>query len=163
MSKKKRKPVAFQEAKICLPSSSGGHLTHLLLLKDFWKDHDRFWVSFDKEDANSALEGERLYHCHYPTNRNIWNLIRNTFLAWKLLRKERPDIIISSGAAIAMPFFWLGKRFFKCKCVYIEVYDRMDATTLSGKFCKRFSDLFIVQWPQMTEVYKGSINLGSIF
>lgn len=33
--------------KICLVGSSGGHLTHLYMLKPFWKDKDRFWeVSF---------------------------------------------------------------------------------------------------------------------
>lgn len=55
--------------KICLVGSSGGHLTHLYMLKPFWKDKDRFWVTFDKEDARSILEGEKMYPCYYPTNR----------------------------------------------------------------------------------------------
>lgn len=37
--------------KVCLVGSSGGHLTHLYMLKPFWKDKDHFWVTFDKEDA----------------------------------------------------------------------------------------------------------------
>lgn len=45
--------------KICLVGSSGGHLTHLSLLKDLWKDEDRFWVTFDKEDARSLLRDEK--------------------------------------------------------------------------------------------------------
>ena len=36
--------------KVCLVGSSGGHLTHLYMLKPFWKDKERFWVTFDKED-----------------------------------------------------------------------------------------------------------------
>ena len=44
--------------KVCLVGSSGGHLTHLYMLKPFWKDKERFWVTFDKEDARSLLEGE---------------------------------------------------------------------------------------------------------
>ena len=39
--------------KVCLVGSSGGHLTHLYMLKPFWKDKDHFWVTFDKEDARS--------------------------------------------------------------------------------------------------------------
>ena len=42
--------------KVCLVGSSGGHLTHLYMLKPFWKDKERFWVTFDKEDARSLLE-----------------------------------------------------------------------------------------------------------
>ena len=87
--------------KVCLVGSSGGHLTHLYMLKPFWKKKDRFWVTFDKEDARSILEGEKVYHCYYPTNRNLKNLFRNTILALKVLRKERPDLLISSGAAAA--------------------------------------------------------------
>lgn len=56
--------------KICLVGSSGGHLTHLYMLKPFWKDKNRFWVTFDKEDARSLLDGEKMYPCYYPTNRS---------------------------------------------------------------------------------------------
>ena len=102
------------ELKICLVGSSGGHLTHLYMLKPFWKDKKRFWVTFDKEDARSLLEGETMYPCYYPTNRSLKALIKNTKIAWKVLRKEKPDLIISSGAAVAVPFFYLGKNI-RCK------------------------------------------------
>lgn len=49
------------EIKVCLVGSSGGHLTHLYMLKPFWKDKNRFWVTFNKEDAKSLLEGEKVY------------------------------------------------------------------------------------------------------
>ena len=104
---KKRKDS--NKIKICLVGSSGGHLTHLYMLKDFWKDKERFWVTFDKMDANSILKSEKKYNCYYPTNRNIKNLIKNTFLAIKILCKEKSYLIISSGAAVAVPFFYIGK------------------------------------------------------
>ncbi|RRR86388.1 UDP-N-acetylglucosamine--LPS N-acetylglucosamine transferase, partial [Streptococcus pneumoniae] len=94
--------------KVCLVGSSGGHLTHLYLLKPFWNDKERFWVTFDKADARSVLSEEVVYPRYYPTNRNIKNLIKNTFLAYKILKKERTDLIISSGAAIDVPFFYIG-------------------------------------------------------
>ena len=151
-----------KEIKVCLVGSSGGHLTHLYMLKPFWKNKERFWVTFDKADAQSLLEGEKMYPCYFPTNRNIKNLIRNTFLAIKVLRKEKPNLIISSGAAVAVPFFWLGK-LFGAKTIYIEVFDRIDKSTLTGKLVYPVTDRFIVQWDEMKEVYKKSENLGSIF
>lgn len=123
---------------------------------------DRFWVTFDKEDANTALAGERIYHCFFPTNRNVKNTIRNTFLAIRVLKKERPNLIVSSGAAIAVPFFLVG-RLLGAKTVYIEVFDRVDAPTLTGRLVRRITDLFIVQWLEMEQVYPGSVNLGPIF
>lgn len=148
--------------KICLVGSSGGHLAQLCLLKPILENTEHFWVTFDKEDARSVLKDEKFYKCYYPTNRNIKNLIKNTWLAYRILKKEKPDIIISTGAAVAVPFFYLGK-LFKIKTVYIEVFDRYNKPTLTGKIVYPIADKFIVQWETMKEVYPKSINLGSIF
>ena len=148
--------------KICLVGSSGGHLTHLKMLKPFWQKYERFWVTFDKEDANSVLKDEDVYHCYFPTNRNVFNLIRNTFVACKVLKKEKPDIIISSGAAVAVPFFYIGK-LMGAKTIYIEVYDRIDKPTITGRMVYPIADRFVVQWEEQKNVYKKAINLGSIF
>lgn len=148
--------------KVCLVGSSGGHLTHLYMLKPFWQNKERFWVTFDKADARSLLEGEKMFPCYYPTNRSFKALVKNTVIAWKVLRKEKPDLIISSGAAVAVPFFYLGK-LFGAKTIYIEVFDRIDASTMTGKLVYRVADKFIVEWEEMKQVYPKAINLGSIF
>lgn len=151
-----------EKMKVCLVGSSGGHLTHLYMLKSFWKKHDRFWVTFDKEDAKSLLVNEKVIPCYYPTNGSIKALFINTWLAWKTLRTEKPDLIISSGAAVAVPFFWLGK-LFGAKTIYIEVFDRLDKPTVTGKMVYPVTDEFIVQWEEMKKVYPKAKNFGSIF
>ena len=133
-----------KKIKVCLVGLFGGHLTHLYMLKPFWKDKDHFWVTFDKEDATSLLEGEKMYPCYYPTNRSLKALIKNTKIAWNVLRKEKPDIIISCGAAVAVPFFYIGKMM-RAKLVYPIV------------------DKFVVQWEEQKKVYPKAVNLGSIF
>jgi beta-1,4-N-acetylglucosaminyltransferase len=148
--------------KVCLVGSSGGHLTHLYMLEPFWSKHDRFWVTFNKEDARSLLNGERFYSCYFPTNRNIKNCIKNTFLAINVLIKENPDLLISSGAAVAIPFFYIAKLMRK-KLIYIEVYDRIDKSTITGKLVYPIVDCFVVQWEDQLKVYPKAINLGSIF
>lgn len=153
----------LSKAKVCIPTSSGGHLTHMRMLMPMLNQAaDLFWVTFDKEDANTALAGERVYHCFFPTNRNLKNTVRNTLLAIRVLRKERPDLIVSSGAAVAVPFFLVGK-LLGAKTVYVEVFDRVDAPTLTGRLVRRMTDLFVVQWPEMERVYPGSVNLGPVF
>ena len=151
-----------ENMKVCLVGSSGGHLTHLYMLEPFWKNQDRFWVTFDKEDARSLLKGERMYSCYYPTNRSIKALIINTVKAFRIIHKERPDIIISSGAAVAVPFFYVGK-LYRSKLVFIEVFDRIDSSTVTGKLVYPIVDRFIVEWEEMKKVYPKAINLGSIF
>ena len=141
--------------KVALVGSSGGHLMHLYQLKPFW-------MTFDKIDARTLLRGEKIYPCYYPTNKSIKALIINTIIAWKVLKKEKPNLIVSSGAAIAVPFFYLGK-LFGAKLVYIEVFDRINSPTLTGKLVYPIADQFIVQWEEMKKVYPKAVNLGSIF
>lgn len=148
--------------KICLVGSSGGHLTHLYMLKPFWAARERFWVTFDKEDAQSLLRDEKVYACHYPTNRSLKALIINTRLAVKVLKEEKPDLIISSGAAVAVPFFYVGKAL-GAKLIYIEVFDRIDKPTMTGKMVYPITDKFVVEWEEMKKVYPKAVNLGSIF
>ena len=151
-----------KKIKVCLVGSSGGHLMHLYMLKPFWENKEHFWATFDKEDARSLLKNEKVYPVYYPSNRSIKALIINTYRAIRILRKERPDLIISSGAAPAIPFFWIGKML-GAKTIYIEVFDRIDKPTISGKICYPVTDKFIVEWEEMKQVYKKAINLGSIF
>lgn len=157
-----RVKMAEKKLRVCLVGSSGGHLTHLYMLKPFWQDKDRFWVTFDKEDARSLLKGEKMYSVYYPSNRSIKALLINTWRALKILPKEKPDLIISSGAAPAIPFFWIGK-LMGAKTIYIEVFDRIDASTIAGKLCYPVADKFIVEWEEMKKVYPKAVNLGSIF
>ncbi|MBW3081512.1 hypothetical protein KIH78_09050 [Bifidobacterium sp. 79T10] len=159
---RRRFTVEHPETKVCLVCSSGGHLAQLYRLKPWWGGRQRFWVTFDKPDANSLLEGERVYHCFYPTNRNIPNLLRNTWLAWKVLRKERPRLIVSTGAAVAVPFFYVGK-LLGMRTAFIEIFDRVDKPTLTGRLVRPVADRIFVQWPEMTDVYPGSIYAGSVF
>ena len=108
------------------------------------------------------LKNEKVYNCYFPTNRNFKNLIKNTILAFKVLKKEKPDLIISSGAAVAVPFFYIGK-LMGAKLIYIEVFDRIDKPTLTGKLVYPIADKFIVQWEEAKKVYPKAINFGSIF
>ena len=140
----KTKSVTEKNMKVCLVGSSGGHLTHLYMLKPFWKDKNHFWVTFDKEDARSLLEGEKMYPCYYPTNRSLKALIKNTKIAWDVLHKEKPDLIISCGAAVAVPFFYIGKM-------------------MGAKLIYPIVDKFVVQWEEQKKVYPKAVNLGSIF
>ena len=148
--------------KVCLVGSSGGHLTHLYMLKPLWEKYERFWITFDKEDAKSLLVDERMIPCYYPTNRSFKALILNTRLAIRVLKNEKPDLIISTGAAVAVPFFYIGK-IMGIKTIYIEVFDRIDHSTMTGRMIYPIADRFIVQWEEMKKIYPGAINLGSIF
>lgn len=151
----------MQNLKICLVCSSGGHLAPAYNLKEWWQKYEHFWVTFKKEDAISILKEEKTYYAFYPTNRNILNLIKNTCFAIKILIKERPQIIFSTGAGVAIPFFFLGK-LIKAKNIYLEVYDRINSPTMTGKIVYPVTDKFLVQWEEQKSFYPKAEIWGQV-
>lgn len=147
--------------RVLIVCSSGGHLTQALALRSWWGEHERYWVTLPTEDARSRLQGERVTEAHYPTVRNAPNLVRNFGLARRVLREFRPDLVLSTGAAIALPFFTQARRF-GARTVYVEPVDRIAAPSLSGRLTYPFSDLFLVQWDSLARRYPGSVDIGMI-
>ena len=127
-------------------------LTQLHHLRPWWERFDRTWVTFRKTDALSLLDGERVIWAFHPTTRNLVNLVRNARLAWTTLRRDRPDVVVSTGAGIAFPFFLVAK-VLRIRTIYVEVFDRVDSATLTGRLCYPLSDLFLVQWEEQRDLY----------
>jgi UDP-N-acetylglucosamine:LPS N-acetylglucosamine transferase len=144
-----------------LVGSSGGHLAQLQTVAPLWDVEHRSYVTFDTDDALSLLTGEQVTWAHHPTTRNLRNLVRNSALAVRELRRRRPDVVVSTGAAVAFPFF-LAARAMRIPTVYVEVYDRIDSPTLTGRLCRPLTTLFCVQWPEQTAFYKKSQLVGSL-
>ena len=142
-------------------ASTGGHLAQLLQLRPWWERHERTWVTFDKADARSTLAGETVIAAYHPTTRHLGNLARNTLLARRTLERNPPDVVISTGAGVALPFFALA-RAQGIPTVYLEVYDRIDSTTLTGRLCRPLSSAFCVQWPEQVALYPGSELVGAV-
>jgi hypothetical protein len=146
---------------VMLVGSSGGHLAQLLSVAPLWAQESRSYVTFDTVDAVSLLADEQVAWAHHPTTRNLRNLARNSVLAVRELRRRRPDVVVSTGAAVAFPFF-LAARLMGIPTIYLEVYDRIDGPTLTGRLCRPFTSLFCVQWPEQLDYYRGSELVGSL-
>lgn len=93
-------------------------------------------------------------------NRRDWaypaKLLYIAFVAWRVLRKEKPDTIVSTGAMATLPIMVVGKLMGK-KVVFIEALARVRSASLTGKLVYPFADLFIVRWPEMLKVYPRAI------
>lgn len=147
--------------RVLIVCSSGGHLTQALALRSWWGEHERSWVTLPTEDARSRLDGEQVVEAHYPTVRNLPNLARNFRLARRVLAERRPDLVFSTGAAVALPFF-VQARGFGARTVFLEPVDRITTPSLSGRLVYPFADLFLVQWESLRAVYPDARNVGVV-
>ncbi len=164
----RRRPAARTVAgdrtavRVVLVCSSGGHLIQLHQLKPWWSKHERRWVTFDLPDSRSLLQDEDVTWAYHPTTRNFRNALRNLLLAVRMLPRLRPDVVVSDGAAVAFPFFIVA-RLLRIPTVYLEVYDRIDSPTLTGRLCRPLSSLFLVQWEEQCRFYPGARVIGGLF
>jgi UDP-N-acetylglucosamine:LPS N-acetylglucosamine transferase len=147
--------------KLCLVCSSGGHFLQLYSLKDVWEGYERFWVTFQGNDTEFFLSREKVYNAYCPTNRHIKNLVRNSFMAMKILLKEKPDVIISTGAGVAVPFLYAG-RVLGIKTIYVESMTRVESLSVTGKLVYPVVHHLLVQWPKIADKYDKAIFKGQV-
>ena len=146
---------------VLLVSSQGGHLAQLLVLRSWWEGHDRVWVCPDTPDVRDRLADEHVVTSYSPTTRNVVNLARNAALAVRVLRRHRPSLVVSTGAGVAVPFF-VAARAMRIPTAFIEVYDRVDSPTMTGRLCGPFTTRRIVQWDQQLDFYPDAHLVGPL-
>lgn len=150
--------------KVCFVASSGGHLEEISRLREIEKRYDSFLVT-EKSEFTVEDFCEKKYYVPQINRRELMFLPKFFalfFKAYKILRIEKPDIIITTGALAAYPFCIVGRQQ-QCKIVYIESFARVTTPSLTGKLLYNFADLFIVQWEDALELYPKSVLGGGIF
>lgn len=156
-----RDPGRAELPYVLLVCSSGGHLAQLVALRPYLSTRRTRWVTFPTADALDQLSGEDVVPAAHPTTRNLPNLVRNAGLALRMLLRERPDVVVSTGAGVAVPFFVLAK-LLGVPTVYLEVFDRVDSATLTGRLVRPFTDRMLVQWEEQRELYRGAVVVGPV-
>ena len=146
--------------RILLVASPGGHLLQMLALEPAWGGLRRRWATLRRPDAIDLLADEDVVFAHGPTERNIPNFFRNLWLAWGTVRGYRPNVILSTGAGLAVPFFIIG-RLHGARLVYVESLTRVNELALSGRLVYPLTDSFFVQWrmpkPPRRAIYAGTV------
>lgn len=147
--------------KLLLVSSCGGHLAELVWMRPFWAAHERVFAVPDGPDVAESLAGERVIPAFGPGSRSLRCLARNALLARRVLRDERPDLVLSTGASIAVPFL-LAARLHGVPTVYVEAYDRVDSASLSGRLLRPVVDAVVLQWEEQLRFFPDGIVLGPV-
>ena len=147
--------------KICFISSSGGHLEQLQMLQPIMKT-DSFIIT-EKIDSID-MKGNN-YYLQQINRREILVIIKiilNAFKSLIIFVKEKPDIVICTGALSTIPFCIISK-IFNAKLIYIESYAKVETGSLTGKLMYRIADKFYVQWREMLNVFPKAIFKGGIY
>lgn len=146
--------------KICIACSSGGHLTEVLQLRSIFQKKKHFFVTFRRIDSEELAKNEKVFFIADP-KRNPFALFTNFFQSLRIFLREKPDVVISSGAGVAVPICYIAKLFGK-KVIFFESFCRLGGKSFSGRLVYPIADLFFVQWPEMQKYYPKA-KVGSVF
>lgn len=155
------KRAQLERADVLLVCSSGGHLLQLHALREAWAGFSHVWVTNDRADARSLLNGEAVAYAYWPTSRNLKNLVRNTFVAWRVVRAVQPKVMLTTGAATAVPFAWIA-RLHGAKVVYVESVTRIHGPSLSCRLIAPVTTRVYVQWPDLLSALPNARYAGTV-
>ena len=149
---------------VLLVCTGGGHLLQLWSLREAWAGLPRAWVvaSNDASDVDSLLAGERVYRAFAPASRSLRNLARNLALAQRVLRGLRPRAVVTTGAAVAVPFAWIA-RLHGVPVVWVETLARVERPSLSCRLAGPAVDRVYVQWPELLQSLPRARYAGTVF
>lgn len=145
-----------------LVASTGGHLDELARLRSRIQPlpTDVTWATFDTEHSRSLLAGQRVRHVTYVRPRGYFAAIRVLPQALRILLQEKPSVLVSTGAGVAIPFlFWA--RVLGIPCHYIESAARSQGPSATGKVAMRLPGVRLYTqyeaWADEKWAYVGSL------
>ena len=150
-------------------SSTGGHLSELLQLKDMFNRYD-FLLMTEKVKSNLYLKDKYKGKVKYlvagskNTNKLVYpfKLLFNSFKSLFIYLKFHPEYIITTGTHTAGPMCCIA-RIFGSKVIYVETFANMKTKTATGRLVYPISNLFVVQWESLTELYPDAVVGGWIY
>lgn len=150
--------------KIVFAASSGGHFEQIMMLKPLMLKYDSVLMTenTDYKVSNDLMKTYYVSQINRKEPLFILKFIKNMFKSMRIYRREKPDVMITTGVLAVVPMALVMKLHRK-KLIYIESFAKVTSKTLSGKFLYKFADQFYVQWEQMLKLYPKAIYKGGIY
>jgi UDP-N-acetylglucosamine:LPS N-acetylglucosamine transferase len=141
--------VSNQKKKVLAVASSGGHWTQLRRVTPALTSYEVVYVT--------VLES---YRAQVPDNKayivgdaNRWHKLALIGLGFRIARivaAERPDVVISTGAAPGY-FAMLFGKLFGARTIWIDSITNIERLSLSGSLAGKYTDLWLTQWPHLAK------------
>ncbi|MBE7636398.1 UDP-N-acetylglucosamine--LPS N-acetylglucosamine transferase [Sneathiella sp. P13V-1] len=137
-------------------ASAGGHWVQLQRLRPAWDGCHVIYVTTKQgyysqviKDAEARNQTNVKYFCVQDANR--WQklkLLHQLFQIGWIILKNRPNVIISTGAAPGFFALKIGK-LLGAKTIWLDSIANAEELSLSGEKVSTSADLWLTQWPEL--------------
>lgn len=138
----------MRQRKVLAVSSGGGHWVELRRILPAFEGLDLVYASTEAA-PDADLDAARYHAVRNVTRRNrlafalvVWQIAR-------ILLRERPDAVVTTGAAPGFVALLLAKLLTRSRTVWIDTVSHSETITLSGRLARPFADAWLVQWPHL--------------
>lgn len=140
----------MDSGKVMAIASGGGHWVQLMRLKPALEGFDVFFVSLDPSSADD-VPGCRYYTIRDASRRNKAAFILVALQLLRILFRERPKVVITTGSAPALVALVLARRLLGARTIWIDSIANVERLSTSGEKAGRVADLWLTQWPELAE------------
>ena len=145
--------------KLLAVSSGGGHWVQLLRIKRAFEDCEVTFVTVH-ESYRAQVQGHKFYLVNDANRRTKVALLKAACrLAW-IIWKERPDVVVSTGAAPGYLALRFG-RMMGARTIWLDSIANVEQLSMSGDRIGHCADLWLTQWSHLARAegphYTGSV------
>lgn len=148
--------------RVLLVSSSGGVLLDLLALQPWWSRHDASWVAVHAEDTAALLAGQRVHWEREQSAHRPLGVLGAVMRSLRILRRERPDVIISAGTGVAVGVF-LAARLLRIPALWLETFNIVDTAGSASRICGRLAAAVLVQRSSLVGTRPRAVLIGELY
>jgi len=146
--------------KVCIVSSCGGHLTEVRQLRSTYGRYEHFYVLNDHAELPADMVGRTLFIRHSERD---WLFVVNLLEAARILWRERPDVILSTGAGPVVPFALVARVLLRTRIIFIETAARITEPSMTGRIMYRLAHRFYYQWRSLAPHFPHGTYGGLVF
>jgi len=150
-----------RDVRVCLAASAGGHASALMKLHNSWEGLDCFCVTTSEVVKEQFARFGRVYVVGESNRQHPVRVLRALMCCARITLRERPTVIISTGAAVGCMMALLGK-LTGARIAWIDSIANTEHLSLSGRLVRPFADLILTQWPDVAQRHKGVEYVGHI-
>lgn len=147
--------------RVCLAASAGGHASELMRLQSCWAGRDCFSVVTSAVVQRQWARFGRVYVVEESNREHPLKVLRTLVSCVRITLVERPDVILTTGAAVGCLMALLGK-LIGARVAWIDSIANTERLSLSGRLIRPFADLVLTQWPQVAKQYPSVECVGHI-
>ncbi len=138
-----------KQKKIFAISSPGGHWIQLTRICNGLEARNQVIYAVP-DKLFKAKKDQKVYSVVDVSADDKWKLIPCALQICYILLRERPDTILSTGAAPGAIAIMLGK-LFGIRTIWVDSIANVQKISRAGRMVQKRADIFLTQWPHLSD------------